>query len=471
MIGRERQADSVRAGKLSFGRKLGFGLGGAASNFIWMMISLFMLYFYTDVFGISAAAAGVLFLVARIWDAVNDPVMGYLADQTHSKWGKFRPYLLFGSVPLAVVYVLTFTTPDLSPSGKIIYAAVTYVLLGIFYTVVNIPYNSLAAVITQDTNERSELASYMLVSTYVAVLILAVATIPLVNLFPTEQAGFRFTAAIYAALSLVLFLICFAATREKDTLVKRKGDRFMDHLKLIPRNKYLLILISVVFFTSTANEMRTTAAIYFFKYNFGDDSVYPLFMLVVALSMIFGAILAPALAKKLGSKRNLYILATLLPAVTGLGILFTPYENLGLIILLSALGSVGGGMLFVLVWSMIPDTVEYGEWKTGVRGEGIIYSTLTFATKMAYAAGGTLAGLLLSWAGYVPNITQTPQAQKIILYMLALFPVIAGILAVIIMLFYKIDARFYGNLLREINERSGGGNGQNSSADEETAGA
>lgn len=455
---REEQAVSGAVDKLSFGKKLGFGLGGSASNFIWMMISLYMLYFYTDVFGIPAATAGALFLAARIFDAVNDPVMGYFADQTRTKWGKFRPYLLFGSVPLAAIYVLTFTTPDLSPSGKIVYAAVTYILLGIFYTVVNIPYNSLAAVITQDTNERSKLASYMLVSTYITVLVIAVATLPLVSLFPTEQAGFSFTVGIYAILSLVLFLICFAGTREKETLVKRERHSFKDHVKLIPRNKYLLILVSAVFFTSAANEMRTTAAIYFFKYNFGNESVYPIFMLVVVVSMIFGAILAPMLARKLGSKRNLYILATLLPAITGLGILFTPYENLAAIILLSAVGSIGGGMLFVLIWSMIPDTVEYGEWKTGVRGEGIIYSTLTFTTKMAYAVGGALAGLLLSWAGYVPNVAQSTQAQNIILYMLALFPVISGILAILIMLFYKIDAKFYGELLSEINERKVGQN-------------
>lgn len=441
--------------KLSFGKKLGFGVGGAASNLIWMMISLYMLYFYTDVFGISAAVAGAIFLGARIWDAVNDPIMGYLADQTRTKWGKFRPYLLFGSVPLALIYILTFTTPDLSPNNKIIYAAVTYVLLGMLYTVVNIPFNSLASVITQDTNERSKLASFMLITTYVAVLILAVVTLPLVSLFPTEQIGFSVTVTIYAVLSMALFLICFASTREKQSLVSRERVSLRRSLKLLPANKYLLILISAIFFTSAANEMRTTAAIYFFKYNFGDEGIYPLFMLVVALSMIFGALLAPALSKKLGSKRNLYVLSTLVSIFTGTGILFTPPESLGVIILLSALGSIGGGMIFVLVWAMIPDTVEYGEWKTGVRAEGIVYSTLTFTTKMAYAVGGALAAMLLSWSGFIPNVAQTPQTQQMILYMLALFPVIGGIAAMLIMYFYKIDAKFYAKLLDEINERTG----------------
>lgn len=447
------QAVLDKTDQLSFGRKLGYGLGGSASNFIWQMISLYMLYFYTDVFGIPAAVAATIFLVARIWDAVNDPFMGFIADQTRSKWGKFRPYLLFGSIPLAVVFVITFTTPDLSASGKIIYAVVTYILLGMIYTVVNIPYNSLAAVITQNTNERSSLAAVMLILTYITVLIIAVATIPLVNLFPTEQLGFSFTVGIYAFLSMIMFMVCFASTREKASLVKRERHGFGSEIKLVSRNKYLLILISAVFFTSAANEMRTTAAIYFFKYNIGDENLFPLFMFVVAFSMILGATLTPMLGRKLGSKRNLYYIGTLLPVIAGSGILFIPFENLPAIILLSAVGSVGGGITFVLIWSMIADTVEYGEWKTGIRGEGIIYSTLTFITKMAYAAGGALAGMLLSWAGYVPNIVQSPQVQRILLYMLALFPIISGILAICIMAFYKIDVKFYGEILKQINER------------------
>lgn len=452
----EGQAIITQTDKLSFGRKIGFGLGGSASNFIWMMISFYMLYFYTDVFGIPASVAGFIFLGARIWDAVNDPIMGYIADRTNSRWGKFRPYLLFGSLPLALIYILTFTTPDLSPTGKIIYAVITYVLLGMLYTLVNIPYNSLAAAITQDTNERSSLASLMLITTYITVLIIAVATIPLVGLFPTQQAGFSYTVTIYAVFSMTLFLICFATTREKRSMAIKKPESFINHLKLISHNKYLLILALAMFFTSTANEIRTTAAIYFFKYNFGDESVFPVFMLVVAVFMIIGALMAPLLARKLESKRNLYILATLLSSITGLGILFTPIANLGTIILFSALGSVGGGMIFVLVWSMIPDTVEYGEWRTGVRGEGIVYSVLTFTTKMAYAAGGTLAAKLLSWAGFVPHVDQTAQVQNIILYMLALFPIIAGILAITVISFYKIDTKYHMNLVKEINERKNG---------------
>ncbi len=462
---KEEIASEVESDKLSFGEKLGFGVGGSASNFVWMMISLYLLYFYTDVFGIPAAVAGTLFLAARVWDAVNDPIMGYIADQTRTRWGKFRPYVLFGSIPLGIMYVLTFSTPDLPMSGKIIYAAVTYVLLGMLYTVVNLPYNSLAAVITQNTNERSSMVSYMLITTYITVLILAVVTIPLVKLFPTEQIGFTYTAGIYAFLSVVLFMICFASTKEKAVLVKRKRQSFINHLKLIPRNKYLLILISAIFFTTAANEMRTTAAIYFFKYNVGDEGLYPVFMMVVVLSMVIGAGLAPLLSRKIGSKRNLYYVATLM-TIPSVFILFVAFDNMPVIIPLVAAGSIGGGMIFVLNWSMLPDTVEYGELKTGIRGEGIVYAAMNFTNKMAYAFGGALAGFLLSWSGFVPNIAQTPLTQTVIVYMLALFPFVTGVLAIIILSFYKIDAKFYNEMLKEINKRRAGSTLKDKPADD-----
>ncbi len=438
--------------KLPFSTKLSFGLGGSASNFIWMMVGLYLLYFYTDIFGIPAAVAGTLFLVARVFDAINDPLMGYIADQTRTKWGKFRPYILFGSIPLAIVFILAFSTPDLPLTGKITYAVVTYVLLGILYTVVNIPYTSLTATITQNTNERASLASFMLITTYITVLVIAVATIPLVNLFPTEQEGFRNTVAIYAIISFILFMLCFAGTREKPELRSKKRQSFINHFKMIPQNKYLLILISAIFFTSAANEMRTTTAIYFFKYNVGDETVYPLFMAAVILAMICGAILTPILARKLGSKRNLYYLATLL-TLPYLGILFVPYDNVMTIIAIATSGSIGSGMTIVLNWSMLPDTIEYGELKTGIRGEGIVYASINFTNKLAYAVGGSLCGFLLSWSGFIPNVAQTAQTQQIITYMLVLFPFFAAIIAVAIISFYKIDEKFYGEMIDQINAR------------------
>lgn len=439
--------------RLSFARKIGYGLGSAANNFTWQMVSFYMLFFYTDVFGINAAVAGVILLAARIFDGVNDLVEGHIVDLTRSRWGRFRPYLLFGSIPIALLLVLTFSTPMLSPEGKIVYAATTYVLLGIAYSFITIPHASLLASMTQDTDERSSLASLLMISIYATILIVAAATMPLVKSFPSLQIGFTMTTAIYGILAVALYWICFTSTREVKPRPATKHS-FKEELRLVVQNKFLLILLLAIFFTQAANDMRTTAAIFFIKYNIGNESFYPIFMAIMVLSMMVGASFTPFLSRKLGSKRNLYILGTLVVIVSGTMVLFTPYENLPLITVSLAVSSVGIGITYVMIRSMLADTVEYGEWKTGIRGEGIIFSTFGVINKLGYAVGGSFAAFLLASAGYVPHIAQNHQVQTVILYMLTLFPIIAGILAIGIMFFYKVDARLYYLILQEINHKN-----------------
>jgi glucuronide carrier protein len=435
--------------QLSFARKIGYGLGSAANNFTWQMVSFYLLFFYTDVFGITAAVAGVILLAARIFDGLNDLVEGHIVGLTRSRWGRFRPYLLFGSIPIALLLVFTFSTPMLSPEGKIVYAATTYVLLGIAYSFITIPHSSLLASMTQDTDERSSLASLIMISIYATILIVAAATMPLAKSFSSLQIGFTMTSAIYGSLAVVFYLICFTSTREvKPRSVRRHS--FKEELKLVVQNKFLLILLLAIFFTQAANDMRASAAIFFIKYNIGNESFYPLFMGIMVLSMMVGASFTPLLSRKLGSKRNLYIIGTLIVIVSGTMVLFTPYENLPLITISLAVSSLGIGITYVMIRSMLADTVEYGELKTGIRGEGIIFSTFGVINKLGYATGGSLAAFLLASAGYVPNVAQNHQVQTVLLYMLTLFPIIAGVLAIGIMLFYKVDARFYNLILQEI---------------------
>lgn len=422
------------------------------------MVSFYLLFFYTDVFGITAAAAGVILLAARIFDGLNDLVEGHLVDLTRSRWGRFRPYLLFGSMPIALLLVLTFSTPMLSPEGKIVYAATTYVLLGIAYSFITIPHSSLLASMTQDTDERSSLASLIMISIYATILMVAAATMPLVKSFSSLQIGFTLTTSMYGSLAVVFYLICFTSTREVK-LGSAKRHSFKEELKLVVQNKFLLILLLAIFFTQAANDMRTSAAIFFIKYNLGNEPFYPLFMGIMVLSMMVGASFTPLLSRKLGSKRNLYIIGTLVVIVSGTLVLFTSYENLPLITIALAVSSFGIGITYVMIRSMLADTVEYGELKTGIRGEGIIFSTFGVVNKLGYAAGGSLAAFLLASAGYVPNAPQNHQVQTVLLYMLTLCPIIAGILAIGILLFYKVDAKFYNQILQEIrikNEKTTG---------------
>jgi sugar (glycoside-pentoside-hexuronide) transporter len=438
--------------KLSFARKLGYGLGSSASNFTWQMVSFYLLFFYTDVFGIPAAVAGTILLAARIFDGLNDPVVGYIVDRTRTRWGRFRPYLLFGSWIDALILILVFTTPPFSPSGKIAYAATTYVLLGVIYTFLTVPHSALMAATTQDTQERSSLAAVTMIAIYSTVLIVAAGTMPLVNSFASRQIGFTITAVLYGMLAVVLYLICFASTRETAPKpVKRHS--FKAELNMIVRNKYLLILLLAIFLVQVANDMRTSSVIFFFKYNLKNETFYPVFMMIMILAMIAGASISPWLGRKLGSKRNLYLIGTLIIAVSGVGVMLTPQDNLVLITIALGVSSVGIGITYVMIRSMLADTVEYGEWKTGLRGEGIIFSTFGVSNKLGYAAGGSMAAFLLASAGYAPGIAQTPQVQRIILFMVTLFPIIAAILAAIVLLFYKVDAEYYRKMLNSINPK------------------
>lgn len=451
-INSNSQAATGGVSSLSFVRKLGYGLGSSASNFIWQMVSFYLLFFYTDVFGITAAAAGIIMLGVRIFDGVNDVVEGYIVDRTRSRWGRFRPYLLIGSVPIALILVLTFSTPPFPPEFKVAYAAIMYVLLGSAYSFMTIAHSSLMVSMTQDTNERSSLASVLAMCVYTTILIVAAGTMPLVTSFSSQQTGFTMTAAIYGILAVGLYLICFKNTREI-TYAQTKKHSFREALVMIAQNKFLLLLLLAHFFFQAANDMRTSAAIYFFKYNVGKESFYPIFMAIVILSMIGGASFAPLLGRKLGSKRNLYITGTLIVIAANLIALFTPYDDLLKITISLAVSSFGIGITYVMVRSMLADTVEFGEWKTGIRSEGILFSTFGITQKLGYAVGGSLSAFLMASAGYVPNVVQSREVQSIFLYMLTLFPVIAGILSIIIMLFYKIDTKYYNTILQEISSR------------------
>ncbi|MBN1368989.1 MAG: MFS transporter [Dehalococcoidaceae bacterium] len=439
---------------LTIKQKLGYGLGSSASNFIWQMVSFYLLFFYTDVLGIPAAAAGTLLLLARVFDGLNDLVEGHIVDLTRSRWGRFRPYLLFGALPIALLLVLTFYTPDIGVNAKIAYAAVTYVLLGIAYSFMTIPHSALMASMTQDANERSSLASFLMASVYATILVVAATTMPLVNLFPTRQIGFTATAAIFGILAIILYLVCFASTREIKPAPVRKNS-IKAEFKLLVHNKYLLIMLAALLFTQAANDMRTSSAIYFFKYNIGNKAFYPLFMAGMIICMVAGALVAPCLARKLASKRNLFIAGTLIVVLSSTAVIFVPYSNILLITAGLGVSSVGIGITYVMIRSMLADTVEYGEWKTGIRGEGIIFSTFGITNKLGYALGGSLSAFLLAGAGYIPDAVQNKQVLDVILYMLTLFPVIAGVLAIAIMLFYKLDNRRYDDVLKDLKERNG----------------
>ncbi len=446
---------------LTLGRKIGYGLGDLGFNLIWQTVILYLLFFYTDVFGISAGQAGMIFLIARVWDAVNDPMMGYLGDHTRTRWGRFRPYLLFGSVPLALAFIAAFSTPALGPTARFVYALVTYILVGMTYTMVNLPYSSLTAVMTQDADERSSLSAFRIVFAILGAAAVAIATIPLtkLSLFHDQRAGFQAVVAVYAVIALAICWITFAVTREKVRPAAGPSYRLKDIASIILTNRPLLFLAGATLFTETAGTMRMATGIFYVNYNVGREELFPYFALCLILATTVGAGLCALFAKKT-SKRNLWAFGLVVQIIGDTGMFFTPYSHLVPIFAFLTVSGVGSGFGIVLMWSMVADTVEFAEWRTGIRADGIIYAAFSFVYKIGTAVGGWASGTILALTGYVARTpemtappTQTPLALQGILAMLTLCPIAAALLSLAFLHFYRLDHQTFNQILAELESR------------------
>lgn len=434
-----------------------YAVGNFGLNLFFMVISSYLLYFYTDVFGISAAAAGTLFLITRIIDGITDVSAGLIVDATNSKWGKFRPYILFGAVPLAISGVLCFTVPNFSDGGMLVYAYATYIIFGLMYTVVNIPYSSMMTVITQDYQERSTLSSIKVVFGTVATLIATSATLPIVSKFSSESTGFLAVSIAFGIITIITLLITFFGTKgiEKDEQYSVSTDKerysFASKVKVIGTNFPLLIILIFIVANTTSFTIQNGAMLFFFKYNYGNVGMFAIYSLVTLSVTSLFVIISPLFVKWMG-KRNLAILSQFITSIGMLGLYFYHSSNLS-IFLFGGIAAVGMGLSRPLLWAMVPDTVEYGEWKTGLRAEGLIYSSFIFTQKVGMAIGGALSGIILASTGYVANATQTPEALHGILFSVTIIPVIASVIGIIAMIFHKLDSTKYANIVAEIEAR------------------
>ena len=429
-----------------------YGSGEFGIALTWQMTALFLLNFFTDVYGITAAAAGTIFLIARPWDAVNDPIMGFIADRTKTRWGNYRPYLLFAVIPLAVFNILLYITPDFSATGKFFWALVIYIFWGMAFTATQLPYGSLTAAYTQDQQERTSLAASRMFFSMLGILFLSVVTVMLVKMFPSDQIGYPVVVSIYTVFVILLFWLVFAVVRERVQPEGREKYSIRDMISLLIQNKALMTVNVAVFLMGTATTIRMSMAKYYIDYNLGNPGLFPVLMGIVVISMALGAVVSPFLNKHM-EKKNIYIIGMILFVLGDLGIYFAPYTSITLIQVLMGFTGLGSGMVFTLVWAMVADTVEYGEWKTGKRAEGITYSCYSFFSKLAFAAGGASGGYLLHASGYVPLAVQTPSADHMIRALFTLAPVICGSLAVIVMQTYKLDGETFQRILDELKER------------------
>ena len=442
---------------LSVREKFGYGLGDFAANIVYQSVMVFLLYFYTDVFGIPAAAVGTLFLVARIWDAINDPLMGTIADRTRNRHGRFRPWIRWTAIPFGLIAVLMFTTPDLSTTGKIIYAYVTYILMGMIYTANNVPYGALSAVMTSDPAERTKLNSYRFVLAMIATLIISGLTLPMSEWLggDDEARGYQLTMMVFATVAVLCFFVTFHTTRERIEPPKEQRTPVRDDLRDLLRNRPWVVLFFLGLITFIFLSLRLGVGLYYFQYYVGDQSLFSAFAVLGVVGVIFGVALANPLRERFG-KRNVYVASNLLAGLAILALFLPSPEQYLWAYLLSALVGFFSGPAVPILWSMYADVVDYSEWKYGRRATGIVFSASTFGQKFGWGVGGALTGWLLASFNYVPNVDQTPEAILGIKLALSIIPGTLVLLSIVLLFFYDLSEDFMERVQADLAERRSG---------------
>lgn len=427
---------------LTIREKVAYGLGDTASNIIFQTVMLFLTYFYTDIFGISPAVVGTMFLVVRIFDAVTDPLMGGIADRTQTRWGKFRPYLLWLALPFGAISVLAFTTPALSPNGKIVYAFVTYGLLMLAYTAINIPYSALGGVLTDKPQERVSVQSYRFVFGMLGGLLVTACTLPLVNYFGQgDQAlGYQLTIAAMSVLGVILFLLCFAGTRERVEPPPQQHTTIRADLASLWQNDQWRVLCVAALVLLTGMVVRNTLAIYYVKYFLGREDWVTAFMTLGMVGNIIGCALAQPLAKRV-CKVKAYIGLQLIAATICALSFFVQSDQLYLACGMYFIWCLFLQMATPLLWAKMADVVDYGHWKTGIRITGMVYSSIVFFIKMGLAVGGALAGWLLAWYGYQANAELSTATLEGLQLSFTVVPALASVLVAVVMRWYTLDQR------------------------------
>lgn len=434
-------------------QRIGYGASDLACNLIWQMISLYLLYFYTDVMGLSAVAISFMFVITRVIDGITDLLVGYCIDKTNTRWGKSRPYFLFGAVPFAVFAVLAFSVPNISLNGKLIYAYVTYIGLSLTYTIVNIPMASILPSLTDDTNERTALSTSRKFFGFLGSTIVSYSALTLVTKFggTNEALGFRIVMVIFAFIGCAIFLFTFANVRER-VEVKTESATLAQTIKSLKENKPWKLFALNILFMWTGFFIQSSALIYYFSYNVGSKTLATTVATIMSVIPLIANFLVPPLAKRMG-KRNLYVVSAAIQFI-GLAIVLFADINVNLIIGGAVISAFGYGIKESIYFSMQADPVDYGIWKTGVNATGTLNSVNGFLGKCAQAISGGLGGALLAWGGYVAQAdVQTTSALVAIKAMYIYIPMALLICSMITMKFYDLDKQ-YSKIKADLNARN-----------------
>lgn len=434
----------------------------------WKLFGAYLMIFYTDVFGLPAAVVGTMFLITRIWDSAFDPIVGVVADRTHSRWGKFRPYLLWLAVPFGIIGVLTFVTPDWSPIGKLVYAYVTYSLMMMIYSAINVPYASLLGVMSPNPKERNTLSTYRMTFAYIGSFIALLLFMPLVNFFSgnskdlgDQQTGWTMAVVVIAILCIILFFGCFAWTKERVKPIKEAQNPLKEDLKDLFKNKPWWILLGAGVAALVFNSIRDGATVYYFKYFvveedyatvsfFGMSFVLSgLYLALGQAANIIGVIAAAPVSNRIG-KRNTYMWAMIIATVLSVIFYWFDKEDLIWMFVFQALISICAGSIFPLLWSMYADCADYSELKTGNRATGLIFSSSSMSQKFGWAIGTAITGWLLGFFGFQANAVQSEEAISGIKMFLSFLPAVGTILSVVFISMYPLTEKKMKDITTEL---------------------
>jgi sugar (glycoside-pentoside-hexuronide) transporter len=428
-----------------------------AANFVFQAMMALQLNFYTDTFGLTPAQAGTMFLVVGLGAAVFNPVMGVIADRTKTRWGRFRPWLLWTAVPFGVIGILTFTTPDLSISAKLIYAWVTYLLLRLIYTMNNVPYASLNGVMTDDPNERTSIATYRQLFANAAGFIVQSLAIPMVVILGrgSSARGYQLTMGIFLATSVVMFLIAFGVSKERIQPDPKQESSVLQDLSDLMKNGPWIALFLATTFYFIALMIRGSLMLPYFKYCAGNQLLFSWFNGFGLTALLIGVASSTALTKRMG-KRTLFFWSMVLTGVLCIALFLIPATATVPIITLEVLRQFAFGCSGPVLWAMMGDVADFGEWKTGRRATGTVTSAVVFALWIGLALGGAIAGWLLSLYGYQSNAVQSDHALLGIRLIASVYAGAAFLATAVCLLFYGITMKLNMTISHDLSERRKG---------------
>jgi GPH family glycoside/pentoside/hexuronide:cation symporter len=437
--------------RLSFTEKLAYGLGDTASNFYFQFFNLFLVFYYTDIFGLAAAAVGTMVFSLRVFDAVIDPAIGILADRTNSRWGKFRPYILWGAIPYGVAGYAMFLNPDFTQHGKLVYAYVTYGLMWAAYAAINIPYSALMGVMSPSSEQRTALSTFRFVCAFAGQFLIVQLVVPLKKLLGhgNEAEGIRYTMLIFSIASVALFFFTFAKTRERVAQPRDQKRNFGADLVCLLKNRPWVALFFSAFFTLVNAAVRGGSIIYFFKYVAGDESRFTLYATTGSLAFIAGAA-SVKLFLKLADRRTLMITLSIINALLIAVFFVVDPHSYTLLIVLNIVASYVIGPTPAIIWSMYADTADYGEWKFGRRTTGLVFSTSVFSQKVGLAIGQGALGWVLAYLGFVANAVQGPSTILGIRMIFSIVPAALALLGAFAIFFYPITDPMVKEIERDL---------------------